>query len=141
MKVSSISTNHFSLSYRKNNHKTSNILYNKGWKNKDNKLEGAVEIFNMPERDLNGKVFSDRYIAGMDPYDDDVSETTSLGSIFILDLWLDKIVAEYTGRPMFADDFYEICRRICLFYNARMNYENNKKNSVLVSNYYFIISN
>ena len=94
---------------------------------KDNKLEGAVEIFNMPEKDLNGKVFSDRYIAGMDPYDDDVSETTSLGSIFILDLWLDKIVAEYTGRPMFADDTFETARRLLLFYNARLNYENNKK--------------
>ena len=94
---------------------------------KDNKIEGAVEIFNMPERDINGKVFSERYIAGMDPYDDDVSETTSLGSIFILDLWLDKIVAEYTGRPMFADDTFETARRLLLFYNARLNYENNKK--------------
>lgn len=62
-----------------------------------------------------------------DPYDDDAANTMSLGSIFILDLWTDKIVAEYTGRPMFADDFYEICRRMCLYYNARMNYENNKK--------------
>jgi hypothetical protein len=62
-----------------------------------------------------------------DPYDDDSSNTMSLGSIFILDLWTDKIVAEYTGRPMFADDFYEICRRMCLYYNARLNYENDKK--------------
>jgi hypothetical protein len=51
----------------------------------------------------------------------------SLGSVFVLDLWTDKIVAEYTGRPLFADDFYEVCRRMCLFYNGRMNYENNKK--------------
>lgn len=94
---------------------------------KDNKIEGAVEIFVMPEKDRSGKVFSDRYIAGMDPYDDDVSETTSLGSIFILDLWTDRIVAEYTGRPMFADDTYEVARRLLLFYNARLNYENNKK--------------
>ena len=94
---------------------------------KDNKIEGAIEIFNMPERDNNGKVFSNRYIAGMDPYDDDASETTSLGSIFIMDLWLDKIVAEYTGRPMFADDTFEIARKLLLFYNARLNYENNKK--------------
>lgn len=94
---------------------------------KDNKIEGAVEIFVMPEKDRNGKVFSDRYIAGMDPYDDDASETTSLGSIFILDLWTDKIVAEYTGRPMFADDTFETARRLLLFYNARLNYENNKK--------------
>ena len=94
---------------------------------KDNKIEGAVEIFVMPEKDRNGNVFSDRYIAGMDPYDDDTSETMSLGSIFILDQWTDRIVAEYTGRPMFADDTYEIARRLLLFYNARLNYENNKK--------------
>ena len=51
----------------------------------------------------------------------------SLGSVFVLDLWTDKIVAEYTGRPLFAEDFYEVCRRLCLYYNGRMNYENNKK--------------
>ena len=62
-----------------------------------------------------------------DPYDDDESNTMSLGSIFVLDLWTDKIVAEYTGRPLYADDFYEICRKLCLFYNGRLNYENNKK--------------
>ena len=94
---------------------------------KDNKQEGCIEIFKMPETDAGGKVFNGRYIAGCDPYDDDSSETMSLGSIFILDLWTDKIVAEYTGRPQFADDFYEKCRLLCLFYNARLNYENNKK--------------
>lgn len=94
---------------------------------KDNKLEGAIEIFKMPEKDSSGKVFANRYIAGMDPYDDDSSETLSLGSVFILDLWTDQIVAEYTGRPMFVDDNYENTRRLLLFYNARLNYENNKK--------------
>lgn len=94
---------------------------------KDNKLEGAVEIFKMPELDRDGKPFNGRYIASQDPYDDDSAGTMSLGSTFILDLWTDKIVAEYTGRPMFADDYYETSRRLCLFYNARMNYENNKK--------------
>ena len=94
---------------------------------KDNKLEGAIEIFKMPEKDSSGKVFANRYIAGMDPYDDDSSETLSLGSVFILDLWTDTIVAEYTGRPMFVDDNYENTRRLLLFYNARLNYENNKK--------------
>ena len=39
----------------------------------------------------------------------------------------DKIVFEYTGRPQFADDFYEICRKALLMYDARSNYENNKK--------------
>lgn len=95
---------------------------------KDNKIDGAVELFQLPEIDrTTGKPFNSRYILGCDPYDDDASNTMSLGSVFVLDLWTDKIVAEYTGRPMFAEDFYEICRRLCLYYNGRMNYENNKK--------------
>lgn len=54
----------------------------------------------MPKIDRNtGKPYNDRYILGADPYDDDESNTMSLGSIFVLDLWTDRIVAEYTGRP------------------------------------------
>lgn len=95
---------------------------------KDNKIEGAIEIYQLPEIDRStGKPYNDRYILGADPYDDDESNTMSLGSIFVLDLWTDKIVAEYTGRPPFADDYYEICRKLCLFYNGRLNYEYNKK--------------
>lgn len=95
---------------------------------KDNKIEGAIEIFQMPEIDKNtNKPYNDRYILGADPYDDDESNTMSLGSIFVLDLWTDRIVAEYTGRPSFADDYYEICRKLCLLYNGRLNYEYNKK--------------
>lgn len=94
---------------------------------KDNKIEGAIEIYKLPEKDRSGRVFDNRYILGCDPYDDDESNTMSLGSVYVLDLWTDKVVAEYTGRPSFADDFYEICRKMCLFYNGRMNYENNKK--------------
>lgn len=95
---------------------------------KDNKIEGGLEMFQLPEIDrATGSPFNGRYILGCDPYDDDASNTMSLGSVFVLDLWTDKIVAEYTGRPLFADDFYEVCRRLCLYYNGRMNYENNKK--------------
>ena len=95
---------------------------------KDNKIEGAFEIFQMPEIDKRtGKAYNARYILGCDPYDDDESNTMSLGSVWVLDLWTDKIVAEYTGRPPFAEDFFEKVRRLCLFYNGRMNYENNKK--------------
>lgn len=95
---------------------------------KDNKMEGSIELFQLPVINKETKKpYNSRYIAGCDPYDDDESNTMSLGSIFVLDLWTDEVVAEYTGRPMFADDFYEICRKLCLFYNARMNYENNKK--------------
>ncbi len=95
---------------------------------KDNKnMAGAIEIHEMPQRDADGNVYENRYIAGADPYDNDESTTVSLGSIYILDLMTDRIVAEYTGRPPMADDYFEICRRMCLFYNARLNYENNKK--------------
>lgn len=95
---------------------------------KTNKIEGAVEIYEMPKIDPNtGKPFEGRYIAGADPYDNDESDTMSLGSIFVLDLWTDKIVAEYTGRPLTAEDYFEICRRMCIYYNAMLNYEQNKK--------------
>lgn len=93
----------------------------------DNKLKGAVEIYNMPEKNANGKVFPGRYILSCDPYENDQADTMSLGSVFVLDLWTDNIVAEYTGRPMFVDDFFEIVRRLCIFYNGKVNYENNKK--------------
>ena len=94
---------------------------------KDNKITGAIEIYALPEKDSNGKIPNERYIAGADPYDDDASNTMSLGSFFILDTWTDTIVMEYTGRPMFANDYFEICRKGCLFYNAKLMYENNRK--------------
>lgn len=94
---------------------------------KDNKIGGALEIYNMPEKDSEGKIPQGRYITFADPYDDDVSNTMSLGSVMCMDLWADTIVAEYTGRPMYADDYYEIVRKLTLFYNARCMYEQNKK--------------
>lgn len=94
---------------------------------KDNKMKGAIEIYTMPQKNSEGKIPNGRYLAGADPYDNDVADTLSLGSFFILDLWTDKIVMEYTGRPMYADDYYEICRLGCIFYNATLLYEQNKK--------------
>ena len=78
----------------------------------------------MPRKDSGG-VMKNRYIAGIDPIDSDTG--TSLGNIWIFDTFHQWFVAEYTGRPKFADDFYEICRRLLLFYDARANYENNLK--------------
>ena len=89
--------------------------------------DGAVEIFEMPNKDRDGKVFENRYIGGIDPIDNDYTIGGSLASIIIFDLWTDKIVAEYTGRPVLADEFYEICLRLTQFYNAQSNYENNLK--------------
>ena len=92
---------------------------------KDNKVKGALEIFEMPKKNGEGRIPAGRYICSADPYDADCSNTMSLGSIFVMDLWTDMIVAEYTGRPTFAEDFYEICRKLCLFYNCRCMYEQN----------------
>ena len=96
---------------------------------KNNKVEGALEIYEMPIKNSEGKIPNDRYIASLDNYENDESNTMSLGSIFVLDLWTDRIVAEYTGRPMFVDDLNEIARLITIFYNCKLLYENNKKNT------------
>lgn len=93
----------------------------------ENDTPGALEIFEMPEKDRSGKVPHTRYIIGHDPVDNDQAESSSLSSTFVLDLWTDKIVAEYTGRQSFADDNFEIVRLLCLFYNAKCLYESNKK--------------
>lgn len=95
---------------------------------KDNKVTGALEIFEMPQK-LHNKVPGDRYIMSLDNYENDESNTMSLGSMFVLDLWTDRIVAEYTGRPMFVDDLNELARKLALFYNAKILYESNKKNT------------
>ena len=95
---------------------------------KDNKVQGAIEIYEMPQ-EIHGKVPNERYILSLDNYENDTAQTMSLGSIFVLDLWTDRIVAEYTGRPMFVDDLNEVCRKLCLFYNGKVMVENNKKNT------------
>lgn len=72
------------------------------------------------------------YIAGLDPYDQNESGTNSLGSIIIYkrfkagEAWTDTIVAEYSGRPGTADEYYENARKLLIFYNARCLYENEK---------------
>ena len=93
----------------------------------DNDTVGTIEFFQMPEKDRSGKVYNSRYIVGHDPVDNDQAESSSLSSTFVLDLYTDSIVAEYTGRHSFAEDNYEIVRKLCLFYNAKCLYESNKK--------------
>lgn len=94
---------------------------------KDNKVAGAIEIKELPVKGPGGKPMAGRYVAGLDPITDDQSNTMSLVSIFILDLWTDSIVAEWTGRLENADACYEVCRLLLIFYNAKCNYENNLK--------------
>ena len=91
---------------------------------KDLYKEGAVEIFELPQAVSS----SYRYIIGVDTFDDDdVKYSNSLGSCFVFDRWTRRIVAEYTGRPRTAADFYEICYRLSRFYDAMIMYESNKK--------------
>lgn len=94
---------------------------------KENKREGVIEIFEPPVEGEGGEVMTGRYIAAIDPYDDDESTTNSVGSILVLDLLTDRIVCHYKGRPATADQFFETCRRILKYYNATANYERNKK--------------
>ena len=93
----------------------------------DNDTPGALEIYNMPEKDSNGKVFNGRYIIGVDPVDNDAAESSSLYSCFVFDLFTDTIVAEFTGRKPYADENFELTRLLCIFYNAKCLYESNKK--------------
>lgn len=92
-----------------------------------NNTRGAIEIFQMPEKNAKGEIIRDRYIVGHDPVDNDQAESSSLSSTFVLDLFTDTIVAEYTGRHEYSEDNYEVCRLLCLFYNAKCLYESNKK--------------
>lgn len=89
--------------------------------------QGAIEIFEMPEKDRNGNVYGSRYIIGHDPVDNDQSSSDSLSSTIVFDLFTDKIVAEFTGRKDFANDNFEIVRLLCIFYNAKCLFESNKK--------------
>ena len=93
----------------------------------DNTTKGAIEIYELPQKNSNNKVYPNRYIIGHDPVDNDQAESSSLSSTFVLDLYTDRIVAEYTGRQAFADDNFEIVRLLCIFYNAKCLYESNKK--------------
>ena len=41
--------------------------------------------------------------------------------------WNEVIVAEYSGRPATAEDYYENARKLLIFYNARLLFENERK--------------
>ena len=96
---------------------------------KDDKPEGSVVIWEYPIPDPPFGL----YIGGCDPYDHDESFTNSLGSTFIFkrvragEAWNDVIVAEYTGRPSTAEEYYENVRKLLTFYNARLLFENERK--------------
>lgn len=96
---------------------------------KGDKPHGAVVIWEYPVKDPPLGL----YIGGTDPYDHDDSFTNSLGSTFIFkrvragEAWSDVIVAEYSGRPDTAEEYYENVRKLLTFYNARLLFENERK--------------
>jgi len=90
--------------------------------------DSCVEIFEQPKRDGNGDIVYGRYIAGTDPVDDDGGDArNSLQCTWVMDSWTGKLVAEYTARTQFAENYYETARRLLMYYNAQDNYEQNKK--------------
>ena len=109
------------LKWRLNNDKFPLRSYDKDNANR----EGCLEIFEMPSENANGEIAHGRYIAGIDPIDADSG--TSLFSIKVMDLFTDRIVAEFSGRPRLAEEAYEIALRMLEFYNAVANYEKNLK--------------
>ena len=96
---------------------------------KDDDPTGAIVIWEHPVKDAPFGL----YIGGTDPYDQDKSGTNSLGSTFIykrfqsFEQYYDIIVAEYTGRPATAEEYYENVRKLLTYYNARLLYENERK--------------
>lgn len=96
---------------------------------KGDKPHGSVVIWEYPVKDPPLGL----YIGGCDPYDHDDSFTNSLGSTFIFkrvragEAWADVIVAEYSGRPDTAEEYYENVRKLLTFYNARLLFENERK--------------
>ena len=96
---------------------------------RDDKPRGSIVIWEYPIPDAPFGL----YIGGCDPYDHDESFTNSLGSTFIFkrvragEAWNDVIVAEYTGRPDTAEEYYENVRKLLIFYNARLLFENERK--------------
>ena len=96
---------------------------------KDDDPTGSIVIWEHPMKDAPIGL----YILGVDPYDHDQSGTNSLGSTFVykrfqdFENYYDIIVAEYTGRPSTAEEYYENLRKLAVYYNGRIMYENERK--------------
>lgn len=96
---------------------------------KDDDPRGSIVIWEHPMKDAPIGL----YILGVDPYDHDQSGTNSLGSTYVykrfqsFENYYDIIVAEYTGRPNTAEEYYENLRKLAVYYNGRIMYENERK--------------
>lgn len=98
--------------------------------------EGAVVLYELPKF-IEGKVPSDAYIIGCDPFKDDTETGQSLASIYVMKtskypsiIGYDEIVASYIGRPYFGkNEVNETLYKLSLFYGgAKIYFENNVGN-------------
>tara|TARA_R110000851_G_scaffold117849_4_gene244872 strand:+ start:2581 stop:4380 length:1800 start_codon:yes stop_codon:yes gene_type:complete len=82
---------------------------------------GAYKILAHPRTELKGLD-----IGGIDSYDQDESTTSSLGSALIYrrfyntDIASDYVIADYTERPKTAEEFWDGCLKLAVYYEAVM---------------------
>ena len=83
--------------------------------------EGPYKILAHPEIGYKGLD-----IGGIDSYDQDYASTDSLGSAIIYrrfystDMASNYVIAEYTERPRTAEEFWDGCLKLAVYYNAQM---------------------
>ena len=83
---------------------------------------GPYKILSHPMTDYQGLD-----IGGIDSYDQDIAKSSkSLGSAIIyrrfysMDIPGNYVVAEYTERPKTAEEFWDGCLKLAVYYNAKM---------------------
>ena len=83
--------------------------------------KGSYKILAHPEIGYKGLD-----IGGIDSYDQDYASTDSLGSAIIYrrfystDMASNYVIAEYTERPRTAEEFWDGCLKLAVYYNAQM---------------------
>ena len=83
--------------------------------------EGPYKILAHPMTEYKGLD-----IGGIDSYDQDYASTDSLGSAIIYrrfystDMASNYVIAEYTERPRTAEEFWDGCLKLAVYYNAKM---------------------
>ena len=89
---------------------------------------GPYQILDHPTEEYEGLD-----IGGIDSYDQDTAKsTTSMGSAIIYRRFIssempsDYVVAEYTERPKTAEEFWDGCLKLAVYYNAKMLIEYTK---------------
>jgi hypothetical protein len=97
----------------------------------DEDTTGAIVIWKHPMKNAPYGLF----VAGCDPYAQDPNKgvrnsITSLGSVFVIQRSMlgfggfDEVVAEYSAKPEAMKTFYENVRKLMVYYNASLLYEN-----------------